>query len=573
MIFVIGDYNLQLRPFLTTPTGDIPITSSVKSGQKIRFLIIPSENESPLPLGSKLEVFNPLDMRVVNSNIPEFDSTKIVYIDIVLPNNWLSGVYCAELISGSKVISKCFFTFESSQNAPIITRTLNPKWRLNYGVIVQNLTDKPIGNLQAFVALPINIPPQQNVTDLQLKPASLKISTDIEGNHWTRLEVPIIQPKEKVMMHYSSIIENKPLIIARKYVSIKTINPYDKKFLKKYLDPEPHIESDHPKIVEMASKISDGDIIQKVKKFVKLVQKTLTYEVQPGEYGAAYAVETKKGDCTEFSALFVALCRAAGIPARTNAGFALTNNWERHAIAEFLIGGRWMPVDLTILRGGDIIMGALPTFITITRGNWMGGTLAKEFSYKYKIMESSQKLDVKIDWQIYPENGSTILNNSNKSTNIRIIEPKIIDSKTSIAKKITNNKVKILDIEDKQFSHNKLVHLNPQKITINGLKKKRNLEILVDIPDAVKRESLFQPIIQLRNHSEKELIGSFELREINNEVIRLLAIFGKKIEAGSKAIVKPKIRLPNQGTSILEFAFLNRIGRTLAKTTYTISTF
>ena len=564
---------MQLKAFITSPAGDIPITSSVKTGQKLRFLIIPSENESPLPIGSKLEVFNPLDMRVVNSTLPEFDSTKIVYVDIVLPLNWISGIYCTEIISRGKVISNCFFTFESSQSAPIITRTLTPKWRLNYGIIVQNLTNKPIGNLQAYIALPMNIQPQQSVTNLQLKPASLKISTDIEGNHWTRLEVPLIKPKEKVTMHYSAIIENKPLIIARKHTSIRTSNPYEKKFLKKYLDPEPHIESDHPKIIEMASKISDGDVIQKVKKFVKLVQRTLTYEIQPGEYGAAYAIETKKGDCTEFSALFVALCRAAGIPARTNAGFALTQNWERHAIAEFLIGGRWIPVDLTILRGGDAILGALPTFITITRGNWMGGTLTKEFSYKYQIMDSSQKLDVKIDWQIYPENGSTMLNNSKKSTNIRIIDPNIIDSKTLITKKLAKNKVKILDANEREYPQNKIIHLNPKKVKISTQKKKRDLDILVDIPDAIKRESIFQPTIKIKNYSEKELVGSFELREINNEVIRLLAIYGKKIGASSQAIVKPKIRLSNQGTSVLEFTFLNRIGRTLSKTAYTISTF
>jgi len=564
---------VQLKPFISTTAGDIPITSTpVKSGEKLRFLIIPSLDEK-LPINAvSLEVYNPLEMRVVNSNLPVFDSSKIVYIDIIIPKNWISGIYIGAVLDNrKKIICSCYFSFSAPKSAPLITRNLIPKWRINYGITVYNPSDKPIGNFLAYIALPISIQPQQIVKDMQMNPTTLKISTDIEGNHWTRMEEARINSKDKISMNYTALIENRPLIISRNYSHIAGTNPYENNFLKKYLEAEPHIESDHPSIVKMASKITNIDPIVKAKKFAKLVQQTLTYEIQPGEYGAAFAIENKKGDCTEYSALFVALCRAAGIPARTNAGFALTQNWERHAIAEFLIGGRWIPIDLTILRGGDIVLGAIPTFITVTRGNWMGGTLTKEFSYKYQIINPTQKLDVQINWNISPENGNAIDSNKFKSKNIRIIEPTVIDTHKSSTQVIESSKVKILNVEEKIPSHKDIVLLKKKNITTEKKKEKKSLEISIDMPDVAKRDSLFQPIIKLKNNSENVISGSFEIRETQNDILKLIAIYGKKISANSQVIIKPKIKLALKGTNELEFVFLNRIGRNLAKAKNTIS--
>ena len=73
------------------------------------------------------------------------------------------------------------------------------------------------------------------------------------------------------------------------------------------------------------------------------VRQNIQYE--EGEYrGAAAALETGRGDCEDMTALFVALCRAAGIPARYV--------WvEGHAYPEFYAGdarghGGWIPVQV-----------------------------------------------------------------------------------------------------------------------------------------------------------------------------------------------------------------------------------
>jgi hypothetical protein len=72
------------------------------------------------------------------------------------------------------------------------------------------------------------------------------------------------------------------------------------------------------------------------------VQKNVTYQL--GEYrGAKFALEQRLGDCEDLSALFIALCRAREIPARTV--------WvEGHAYPEFYLEeenkGDWIPVQL-----------------------------------------------------------------------------------------------------------------------------------------------------------------------------------------------------------------------------------
>lgn len=67
------------------------------------------------------------------------------------------------------------------------------------------------------------------------------------------------------------------------------------------------------------------------------------------EKGACYALAHRQGDCTEFAALFVALSRAAGVPARQASGFHTTGSVLKasdvHDWAEFFDGGVWRLAD------------------------------------------------------------------------------------------------------------------------------------------------------------------------------------------------------------------------------------
>ena len=64
---------------------------------------------------------------------------------------------------------------------------------------------------------------------------------------------------------------------------------------------------------------------------------------------ASEVLRTKSGDCTEHSALFAALSRAAGIPAKMVYGVVLNANGEFffHNWNEAFADGKWISVDST----------------------------------------------------------------------------------------------------------------------------------------------------------------------------------------------------------------------------------
>lgn len=108
--------------------------------------------------------------------------------------------------------------------------------------------------------------------------------------------------------------------------------------------------------------------VEIAERLYRSVLKRCSYEFRAGTAPSAYqTIRTKRGDCGGLSSLFVALCRTAGIPARTVSGFAAgTDNW--HVWAEFHVSGAgWVPADPAyaegrLARGSDmpIYFGVIP---------------------------------------------------------------------------------------------------------------------------------------------------------------------------------------------------------------------
>ena len=71
-----------------------------------------------------------------------------------------------------------------------------------------------------------------------------------------------------------------------------------------------------------------------------------------GLLGAKVLLTTNKGECGDFSSLFIALSRASGIPARAVVGYwAITGTDQAHVWAEFYLEGiGWVPVDPTVAQ-------------------------------------------------------------------------------------------------------------------------------------------------------------------------------------------------------------------------------
>lgn len=137
-------------------------------------------------------------------------------------------------------------------------------------------------------------------------------------------------------------------------VNSSLVKQYDNSsaIYQKYTQPEELIQSNNPRIISNATELvnSETNPYVKASKIYQFVVDTLTYEKQEEEKGALWALQNRMGDCSEHAYLFVALCRAARVPARIRAGFAFHNDVETlsngHMWAEYYLENYgWMPVD------------------------------------------------------------------------------------------------------------------------------------------------------------------------------------------------------------------------------------
>lgn len=91
------------------------------------------------------------------------------------------------------------------------------------------------------------------------------------------------------------------------------------------------------------------------KSILEFVIDRLDYEEQSDRLGALQAYRTRKGDCSEYTDLSVALARAAGLPARASYGWAYGDNGATgHAWLEFYFPGiGWQPADPSWAETGE----------------------------------------------------------------------------------------------------------------------------------------------------------------------------------------------------------------------------
>jgi hypothetical protein len=128
---------------------------------------------------------------------------------------------------------------------------------------------------------------------------------------------------------------------------------------KQFLAPERLIESDAPEIVAEAERAVGAATRtrDKAERLTRYVNALLDKKPTVSLPSALEVLRTKVGDCNEHTALYVAMARAAGIPARIAVGLVYVRGAQGafyyHAWPEVYLeesGGRglWLPVDPTL---------------------------------------------------------------------------------------------------------------------------------------------------------------------------------------------------------------------------------
>ncbi len=125
--------------------------------------------------------------------------------------------------------------------------------------------------------------------------------------------------------------------------------------LARFLRPETFLESDDPGVMAEAERLVTGvtGTRARAERLVRGVNSLLDEKPTISVPSAREVLRTKVGDCNEHTALYVAMARALGIPARINVGLAMVRGaFYYHAWAEVWIDesptrGYWLPVDPT----------------------------------------------------------------------------------------------------------------------------------------------------------------------------------------------------------------------------------
>lgn len=213
-------------------------------------------------------------------------------------------------------------------------------------------------SLRVWIPVPVS-DDQQEITQLSIEsPVPYLLHEDPEyHNQYAYLELnPRAQTAPiEVRMHFQAVRREHRMALGPPTgaASAAEARPAD---LARFLQPDRLVPTDGM-IAALAAQETRGLTapLDKARAIFNYVVSTMRYEKTGQGWGrgdALYACTVRKGNCSDFHALFIGMMRAAGIPARFEIGFPLPADRHSgdipgyHCWAQFYLEGvGWVPVD------------------------------------------------------------------------------------------------------------------------------------------------------------------------------------------------------------------------------------
>jgi transglutaminase/protease-like cytokinesis protein 3 len=230
----------------------------------------------------------------------------------------------------------------------------NPqKYQVTYTVTIKNDGFNP-NDIRLYLPLAGSYDAQKDLEIVSISPAPTRQEIEpLSGNamvYWQLKGTPAKGSSTKLEEQFTFTAYETNTAI-----DPATVKPYDTKSddYKRYTQPEKYIESTDPQVVQLADQIagSETNPYLLAKMFYDYIIDNEHYKIlDKGLNGAKFLLTNKKGECGDYSSLFIALARAKGIPARPVVGYwAISGIDQTHVWAEFYLEGvGWIPVDATI---------------------------------------------------------------------------------------------------------------------------------------------------------------------------------------------------------------------------------
>jgi Transglutaminase-like superfamily len=252
------------------------------------------------------------------------------------------------------LLCSCFSVTLADQNYTTKDASV---YRVRYLVAIYNANQPALDYSLKFPLFSTqNLPPYQKLVTFQVKSPEVQLIKATNGLT-AQLTIHRLKPGQNVLAEFLYRFENStinyklPSIVGSDEVDVDSGD----------LKAEADVESSSSQVTSLAGKITAGAVTQldKAKKLFDYVNLNLQYTQQSGDsHSALQTLRRGWGTCEDYSLLYMALCRAVGIPARYVSGYRFSPSEIGHREVELdafahawveinLPGTGWITVDPT----------------------------------------------------------------------------------------------------------------------------------------------------------------------------------------------------------------------------------
>ena len=253
-------------------------------------------------------------------------------------------------------------------------------------VLRRRLTNRgpdALKSADVWIALPHDAPNQKLHGEPQLEPRPREIVEDRWGQRFAHFRVEELGAGETFEVQMSV---RATLYAVRHHIDPARVGSLDAipGEVREYLQDGSKYAMDHPSIRRHLEDALQGETrpYWMARRIARYIQERMHYELVGGWNIAPTVIDRGSGSCSEYSFVFIAMCRAAGIPARyvgslvVRGDDASTDEVFHRWPAIYLPGYGWVPFDV---QGGDepapgergAALGSLSNRFLIT--TWGGG--------------------------------------------------------------------------------------------------------------------------------------------------------------------------------------------------------
>jgi len=213
--------------------------------------------------------------------------------------------------------------------------------------------------------IPSTIEPFQQISNIYSEPQDFKEKTDKSGNIFYKYYLGTISEGKSESIKVNYDVNISQFVIKEDIIKLGTASKQaTDEELDKYLKSQKLIDSDSEPIKDAVEKVVgiEEEPYKIAEKLYNFVVDNFEYdyiraaEKDRKDYKASELLEIKRGVCHDYSILYAALCRAAGIPAKYIGGipiYSITSEEDKelensHTWNEiYLPYYGWIPIDVT----------------------------------------------------------------------------------------------------------------------------------------------------------------------------------------------------------------------------------